>query len=125
MARHSLRLFNLIFLRYEQFNVQSISLLLYEQSVKEPSHSASIRLEFVFRFRNGFRCIFRFCPCISWSPEFASHTYNSCRSFSEPAALGVVYTSQRKKRTISIAHAPPTSMSEISINLQRHHRQIS
>jgi hypothetical protein len=79
----------------------------------------------IFRFRNGFRSIFRFCPCISWSPEYSSYTHASCRSFSEPAALGVVYSSQHKNRTISIANTPQTIMSELSINLNRHHRQNS
>ncbi|CAF1461211.1 unnamed protein product [Adineta ricciae] len=75
------------------------------------------------RFRNGFRSVFRFCPCISWSPEFSSQTHASCRSFSDPTALNVVYSSQRKRRTTSSTNTPQTTMSELSMNFARHHRQ--
>ncbi|CAF1247911.1 unnamed protein product [Rotaria magnacalcarata] len=71
------------------------------------------------RFRNGFRNAFRFCPCVSASTEFCSQTHMSCRSFSEPTTLGVVYSSQRK--TIHLANAHRATMAEISINLSRKH----
>ncbi|CAF1233978.1 unnamed protein product [Adineta steineri] len=76
------------------------------------------------RFRNGFRSVFRFCPCISWTPEFSSQTHVSCRSFSEPTALSVVYSSQRKRRVTNSNNAPQTTSSELSsVNFNRHHRQ--
>ncbi|CAF4100355.1 unnamed protein product [Rotaria sp. Silwood2] len=47
-------------------------------------------------FRNGFRDAFRFCPCVTSSAEFSSQTHESSCSFSEPAVLSVVYSSQLK-----------------------------
>ncbi|UJR37044.1 hypothetical protein I4U23_029749 [Adineta vaga] len=75
------------------------------------------------RFRNGFRSVFRFCPCVSWSPEFSSQTHASCRSFSDPTALKIVYSSQRTRRTTSSNNTPQTTVSELSMNFARHHRQ--
>jgi hypothetical protein len=34
-----------------------------------------------------------------------------------------LYSSQQKNRTISMTNAPPTSVSELSIILNRNHRQ--
>ncbi len=79
---------------------------------------------FQFRFRNGFRSVFRFCPCIEWSPEYSCEGHVSCRSMSEPTALSVVYSSQRKSRTtLGTANSPQQSTTELSFNLNRHHRQ--
>ncbi|CAF2486173.1 unnamed protein product [Rotaria sp. Silwood2] len=75
------------------------------------------------RFRNGFRSVFRFCPCVSSSAEFSPQPHVSCRSFSEPAALSVVYSSQRKSKTTNSTNRPRATISELSINFNRHHRQ--
>jgi hypothetical protein len=80
---------------------------------------------FIFRFRNGFCSVFRFCPCISWTPEFTSQAHVSCRRFSEQTAFSVVYSSQRKSRTISMTNGPQPTASELSVNLNRYHRQKS
>ncbi|CAF2524707.1 unnamed protein product [Rotaria sp. Silwood2] len=78
------------------------------------------------RFRNGFRSIFRFCPCVEWSSEYSCEGYVSCRSLSEPTALSVIYSSQRRSRTIlGTANSPQqsTTTTELSLNLNRQHRQ--
>ncbi|CAF1253388.1 unnamed protein product [Adineta steineri] len=77
------------------------------------------------RFRNGFRSVFRYCPCIKWSPEFefASDGYVSCRSVSEPPALSAIYSCQRKSRTIGTTNSPQQSIiTELSGNINRHQR---
>ena len=76
------------------------------------------------RFRNGFRSVFRFCPCVEWSSEY-SYEDHSCRSLSEPTAMSVVYSSQRRSRTaLGTPNAPQQSNTmELSLNLIRHQRQ--
>ncbi len=77
------------------------------------------------RFRNGFRSVFRFCPCVEWSPEYSCEGHVSCRSLSEPTALSVVYSSQRRSRTtLGTTNSPQQSTTtELSVNHNRHHRQ--
>ncbi|CAF1476045.1 unnamed protein product [Rotaria magnacalcarata] len=79
------------------------------------------------RFRNGFRSVFRYCPCVEWSPEYSCEGYVSCRSLSEPTALSVVYSSQRRSRaTIGAANSSQQSSAtanEFSFNYNRQHRQ--
>ncbi|CAF1365209.1 unnamed protein product [Adineta ricciae] len=76
------------------------------------------------RFRNGFRSAFRCCPCIKWSPEYATVGHVSCRSGSEPTALSTLYSSQRKSRTVGSANSPQQSIvTELSVNFTRHPRQ--
>ena len=79
---------------------------------------------FFFRFRNGFRSVFRCCPCIQWTPDYSCEGHYSCRSLSEPTALSVVYSSQRRSRTtLGSANSPQQSTTtELSINLNRHQR---
>ncbi|CAF3292080.1 unnamed protein product, partial [Rotaria sp. Silwood2] len=70
--------------------------------------------------------IFRFCPCVEWSSEYSCEGYVSCRSLSEPTALSVIYSSQRRSRTIlGTANSPQqsTTTTELSLNLNRQHRQ--
>ncbi len=82
-------------------------------------------LFYLFRFRNGFRSVFRFCPCVEWSPEYPAEGLIHRRSLSEPTALSVVYSSQRRSRTTLAqvnSSQPSTTTAESSVNLNRHHR---
>ncbi|CAF1226654.1 unnamed protein product [Rotaria sp. Silwood1] len=77
------------------------------------------------RFRNGFRSVFRFCPCVKRSSEFSCEGYVSCRSLSEPTALSVIYSSQRRSRVITgtgNSSQQSTTATELSLNLNRQHR---
>jgi hypothetical protein len=78
-----------------------------------------------FRFRNGFRSVFRCFPCVKWSPEYSCEGNVSCRSLSEPTALSVIYSYQRRSRaTFSTPNSPQQSITttELSMNLNQHHR---
>jgi len=62
---------------------------------------------------------------MKWSPEYSHEGHVSCRSLSEPTALSVVYSSQRRSRT-TLAQVNSSQLStttaESSVNLNRHHR---